>query len=212
MELIGNFGFDKLKDNARNISIWLVEQEKASAGHLKHALCNDSVTSTAIQYREFPKLAVVVKTWAIKSKFSISCTYLYDVPYCPVVANCANILHVIQAKWDTVLVKYSQFDKWLFSSEILLACNIVILLTADSSYSFFLDISVQGGKVHEVMPMWSTNPEGTTQRTATTSGNFTPYSFRIVCEFFNVPHWTYINMEGIVRQGLRFIVLIRKDV
>ena len=39
--------------------------------------------------------------------------------------------------------------------------------------------------------MWSTNPEGTTQRTATTPGNFTPYSFRIVCGFLNVPHWTY---------------------
>ena len=49
--------------------------------------------------------------------------------------------------------------------------------------------------------MWSTNPEETTQRTATTPGNFTPYSFRIVCGFFNVPHWTYINMEGIVRPG-----------
>ena len=23
------------------------------------------------------------------------------------------------------------------------------------------------------------------------TGNFTPYSFRIMCEFFNVPHWTY---------------------
>ena len=56
------------------------------------------------------------------------------------------------------------------------------------AFAFFLDISVQGGKVHEVIPMQSTNPEGTTQRTATTPGNFTPYSFRIVCGFFNVPH------------------------
>ena len=54
----------------------------------------------------------------------------------------------------------------------------------------YIAISVQGGKVHEVISMWSTNPEGTTQRTATTPGNFTPYSFRIVCGF-NVPHWTY---------------------
>ena len=45
--------------------------------------------------------------------------------------------------------------------------------------------------MHEIIPTWSTNPEGTTQRTATTPGNFTPYSFRIVCGFFNVPHWTY---------------------
>ena len=56
---------------------------------------------------------------------------------------------------------------------------------------FFLDISVQGGKVHEVIPMWSTNPEGTTQLTATTPRNFTPYTIRIVCGFFNVPQWTY---------------------
>ena len=48
---------------------------------------------------------------------------------------------------------------------------------------FLLDISVQGGKVHEVIPMGSTNPQGTIQRTATTLGNFTPYSFRIVCWF-----------------------------
>ena len=66
----------------------------------------------------------------------------------------------------------------------------------DSSYLFFLDISAQGGKVHEVIPMWSTNPEGTTQRTATTPGNFTPYSFRIVCGFFNVPHWTFFYKHG----------------
>ena len=38
--------------------------------------------------------------------------------------------------------------------------------------------------------MWSTNPEGTTQRTATTPGNFMPYSFRTVCRFF-IQHWTY---------------------
>jgi len=59
MELIGDFGFDKLKDNARNIvSDWSNKKRQA----LKHALCNDSVPSTAIQYREFPKRAVVVKT------------------------------------------------------------------------------------------------------------------------------------------------------
>ena len=48
-----------------------------------------------------------------------------------------------------------------------------------------------GEKVHEVIPIWSTNPEGTTQRTATTPGNCTTYSFQMVCGFFNVPHWTY---------------------
>ena len=31
------------------------------------------------------------------------------------------------------------------------------------------------------------------------TGNFTPCSFRIVCGFFNVPQWSYINMEGIWR-------------
>ena len=43
------------------------------------------------------------------------------------------------------------------------------------------------------------------------TGNFTPYSFRIVCGFFNVPHWTFLNMEGIVRRNLPFIVLIQED-
>ena len=32
-------------------------------------------------------------------------------------------------------------------------------------------------------------------RTATTPGIFTPYSFRIVCGFFNVPHWTYKHVR-----------------
>ena len=41
------------------------------------------------------------------------------------------------------------------------------------------------------------------------TGNFMPYSFRIVCGSFNVPR----NCEHsrVVRRGLRFIVLIRED-
>ena len=42
------------------------------------------------------------------------------------------------------------------------------------------------------------------------TGNFTRYSFRIVCGFFNFPHWN-LNMEGIVRWELRFVVLIQED-
>ena len=33
------------------------------------------------------------------------------------------------------------------------------------------------------------------------TGNFMPCSFRIVCGFFNVPQWTYINVEGICETG-----------
>jgi len=33
------------------------------------------------------------------------------------------------------------------------------------------------------------------------TGNFMPCSFRIVCGFFNVPQWSYINMEGICETG-----------
>ena len=33
------------------------------------------------------------------------------------------------------------------------------------------------------------------------TGNFMPCSFRIVCGFFNIPQWTYINMEGICETG-----------
>ena len=41
------------------------------------------------------------------------------------------------------------------------------------------------------------------------TGNFMPYSFRIVCRFFNVPR----NCEHsrVVRRGLQFIVLIREE-
>ena len=41
------------------------------------------------------------------------------------------------------------------------------------------------------------------------TGNFMPYSFRIMCGFFNVPQ----NCEHsrVVRRGLRFIVVIRED-
>ena len=49
------------------------------------------------------------------------------------------------------------FRKWKWNGNI--------LISYISSYLFFLDISVQGGKVHEVIPMWSTN--GTTQRNNT---------------------------------------------
>ena len=42
-------------------------------------------------------------------------------------------------------------------------------------------------------------------------GNFTPYSLRTVCRFFNVPRWNILNIEGIVRRGVRFIVLIQED-
>jgi len=73
MELIGN-GFDELKDNAW--SIWLVEHEKASAWLLKHVLYHDSVSSTAIQYREFPKLAIVAKTWAIRRRHFMNSVFV----------------------------------------------------------------------------------------------------------------------------------------
>ena len=33
------------------------------------------------------------------------------------------------------------------------------------------------------------------------TGNFMLCSFRIVCGFFNVPQWTYINMDGICETG-----------
>ena len=51
-------------------------------------------------------------------------------------------------------------------------------------------------------------PVFTTQRTKDShnTGNFRSYAFRIVFEFFNV---FSLNMGGIVRRGLRFIVLIR---
>ena len=41
------------------------------------------------------------------------------------------------------------------------------------------------------------------------TGNFMPYSFRIICGFFNVPR----NCEHsrVVRRSLRFIVVIRED-
>ena len=41
--------------------------------------------------------------------------------------------------------------------------------------------------------------------------NFTPYSFPIVCRFFNVPSGHFKHVEGTVTRGLRFIVLIRED-
>ena len=40
------------------------------------------------------------------------------------------------------------------------------------------------------------------------TGNFMPYSFRIVCGFFNVP-WN-CEHSRVVRRDLRFIVLIRE--
>ena len=41
------------------------------------------------------------------------------------------------------------------------------------------------------------------------TGNFMPYSFRIMCGFFNVPqNWQH---SRVVRRGLRFIVVIRED-
>ena len=33
------------------------------------------------------------------------------------------------------------------------------------------------------------------------TGNFMPCSFRIVCGFFNVPQWSYMNMEGMCETG-----------
>ena len=41
------------------------------------------------------------------------------------------------------------------------------------------------------------------------TGNFMPYSSRIVCGFFNVP-WN-CEHSRVVRRGLRFIVLIQED-
>ena len=52
-----------------------------------------------------------------------------------------------------------------------------------------------------IIGFYNPNP---TQPLAKDSYNYMPYSFRIVCEFFNVPH----NMEDICET---FIVLIRED-
>ena len=41
------------------------------------------------------------------------------------------------------------------------------------------------------------------------TGNFMPYSFRIMCGFFNVPQ--NCEQSRVVRRGLRFIVVIRED-
>ena len=41
------------------------------------------------------------------------------------------------------------------------------------------------------------------------TGNFMPYSFRIMCGFFNVPQ--DCEHSRVVRRGLRFIVVIRED-
>ena len=54
----------------------------------------------------------------------------------------------------------------------------------------------------------------TTRRNSTkdshNSGNLKPYSLSNSVWVFKVPHWSLI-IEGIVRWGLRFIVLIRED-
>ena len=44
------------------------------------------------------------------------------------------------------------------------------------------------------------------------TGHYVPYSLRRVCGFFNVPLATgLLHVQGLVRRGLRFIVLIRED-
>ena len=53
-------------------------------------------------------------------------------------------------------------------------------------------------------------PEGTTQRTATTPGTSHPTLFEY-CVGSLTSHVELLNMEGIVRRDLSFIVLIRED-
>jgi len=43
------------------------------------------------------------------------------------------------------------------------------------------------------------------------TGHYVPYSLRRVCWFFNVPQIFLLHVQGLVRRGLRFIVLIRED-
>ena len=40
-------------------------------------------------------------------------------------------------------------------------------------------------------PFYLTHPIHTPAKDSHYTGNFMPYSFRIVCGFFNAPHWTY---------------------
>ena len=40
------------------------------------------------------------------------------------------------------------------------------------------------------------------------TGHYVPYSLRSVCGFFNTD---LLHVQGLVRRGLRFIVLIRED-
>ena len=43
------------------------------------------------------------------------------------------------------------------------------------------------------------------------TGHYVPYSLRRVCGFFNVPQIFLLHVQGLVRRGLRVIVLIRED-
>ena len=49
-----------------------------------------------------------------------------------------------------------------------------------------------GSRYHSIFDL--THPTHTLAKGSHNTGNFMPYSFRIVCGFFNVPHWT--NKHG----------------
>ena len=43
------------------------------------------------------------------------------------------------------------------------------------------------------------------------TGHYMPYSLRRVCGFFNVPQNFLSHVQGLVRRGLWFIILIQED-
>ena len=55
------------------LRIWLVEWGKISVRHVRHALVNKSVPSSAKQQREITKITVFLTTWAYNRKSLILC-------------------------------------------------------------------------------------------------------------------------------------------
>ena len=74
------------------LRIWLVECGQTIVLHVRHAVMNKSVSSSAKQQREFTTFTVLMSTWAYNRKSLVLCIYFDSAQTNPVAGFFVNIV------------------------------------------------------------------------------------------------------------------------
>ena len=169
--------------------------------------------------------------WRVLLKFLLRITVM-NLDLSADVTYSSSVKSEIVVKDEKILEKKKQnktTKKLHLSTRVLLSCDMnkcSIKMWASSSglrapcFKRFGALAIHGASccLSVYLPFiclhhnwWFSQIDCNSTKDSHNTANFAHYSFRLVCGFFNVPHWTFLNMEGIVRRDLWFIVLTREN-